>query len=84
MRPRSRAGRAQRVALLQMVQRLPARQRAAAVLRYFEDLDDEQIAAALGCRASTVPSNTVPSNISRALATLRVRNVYPTRAETSR
>ena len=45
---------------------LPDRQRAALVLRFFEDLTDEQSAAALGCRVGTVRSL-----ISRGLATLR-------------
>ena len=45
---------------------LPARQRAAVVLRYFHDLSDQQVAEAMGCRASTVRSL-----ISRALGTLR-------------
>jgi RNA polymerase sigma-70 factor (sigma-E family) len=58
---------AERAALLDELSRLPARQRAAIVLRYYEDLSDEDIAAALGCRAGTVRSS-----ISRGLATLRV------------
>lgn len=37
-----------------VLQALPARQRAAIVLRYLEDLDDVQIAAVLSCRRSTV------------------------------
>jgi RNA polymerase sigma-70 factor (sigma-E family) len=45
---------------------LPPRQRAAVVLRYFHDLSDQQVAAELGCRATTVRSL-----ISRALSTLR-------------
>ncbi|WP_375497012.1 SigE family RNA polymerase sigma factor [uncultured Jatrophihabitans sp.] len=45
---------------------LPERQRAALVLRYFEDLSDTDIAAALGARVGTVRSL-----ISRGLATLR-------------
>lgn len=45
---------------------LSERQRAALVLRFFEDLSDEESAAALGCRVGTVRSL-----ISRALATLR-------------
>lgn len=45
---------------------LPPRQRAAVVLRYFHDLSDQQVAAVLGCRVSTVRSL-----ISRALSTLR-------------
>lgn len=35
---------------------LPARQRAAVVLRYFHDLPDEQIADVMGCRPVTVRS----------------------------
>ena len=46
---------------------LPRRQRAAIVLRYYEDLSDVDIAAALGCRIGTVRSS-----ISRGLATLRI------------
>jgi RNA polymerase sigma-70 factor (sigma-E family) len=45
---------------------LSERQRAALVLRFFEDLSDEQSAAALGCRVGTVRSL-----ISRGLAALR-------------
>lgn len=45
---------------------LPERQRAALVLRFFEDLSDEDSAAALGCRVGTVRSL-----ISRGLAALR-------------
>lgn len=45
---------------------LPPRQRAAVVLRYFHDLSDQQVAEAMGCRATTVRSL-----ISRALSTLR-------------
>jgi RNA polymerase sigma-70 factor (sigma-E family) len=47
---------------------LPRRQRAVLVLRFYEDLPDPDIAAALGCTESTVRSNA-----SRALATLRDR-----------
>ena len=36
--------------------RLPAKQRAAIVLRYLEDLDDDEIAAVLSCRRATVRS----------------------------
>lgn len=45
---------------------LPDRQRAALVLRFFEDLTDEQAAAALGCRVGTIRSL-----VSRGLAALR-------------
>jgi RNA polymerase sigma-70 factor (sigma-E family) len=47
---------------------LPERQRAALVLRFFEDLSDEDTAAALGCRVGTVRSL-----ISRGLASLRAQ-----------
>jgi RNA polymerase sigma factor (sigma-70 family) len=45
---------------------LPDRQRAALVMRFFDDLADEEIAAALGCRVGTVRSL-----VSRGLAALR-------------
>jgi RNA polymerase sigma-70 factor (sigma-E family) len=54
--------------LRQGVRSLPPKQRAAIVLRYYEDLDDAAIADALGCSV-----NTVRSQISRALASLRGR-----------
>jgi RNA polymerase sigma factor (sigma-70 family) len=45
---------------------LPAKQRAAVVLRYYEDLPDAEIAAILDCSPATVRSQ-----IHRALASLR-------------
>jgi RNA polymerase sigma-70 factor (sigma-E family) len=51
---------------------LPDRQRTALVLRFFEDLTDEQTAEALDCRVGTVRSL-----ISRGLATLRERMSEP-------
>jgi DNA-directed RNA polymerase specialized sigma24 family protein len=45
---------------------LPLRQRTAVVLRYFCDMDDDGIAALLGCRPTTVRSL-----VSRGLANLR-------------
>jgi len=58
---------AERLAMIAELDRLPRRQRAAVVLRYYADLDDDEIASTLGCRASTVRSH-----IARALATLRI------------
>jgi RNA polymerase sigma-70 factor (sigma-E family) len=57
---------ADRAALLAALRGLPRRQRAVVVLRFWEDLTDIQIAAALGCSASTVRSQ-----LARALARLR-------------
>lgn len=61
---------AQRVAdrryLFEMLGTLPERQRAAIVLRYFHDLSDPDIAAAIGCRTATVRSL-----ISRGVSALR-------------
>ncbi|MFI6261445.1 SigE family RNA polymerase sigma factor [Micromonospora sp. NPDC051006] len=50
--------------------RLPRRQRASLVLRYYEDLPDAEIAEILGCAVGTVRSS-----ISRALAALRTEYV---------
>jgi len=47
---------AQREWLWQALQRLPARQRAALVLRYYEDQTEAQTAAAMGCAVGTVKS----------------------------
>jgi RNA polymerase sigma factor (sigma-70 family) len=55
-----------RAELLQALARLPARQRAVLVLRYFNDLTETQIAEVLGCRVGTVKSSA-----SRGLARLR-------------
>lgn len=65
--PDHAAQHAQRLELLARVQKLPLRQRAAVVLRYYEGLDDAEVAETLQCGVSTVRSN-----IARALATLRV------------
>lgn len=57
---------ADRVALMAALARLPSRQRACVVLRYFEDLDVRETAAALRCSEGTVKSQTA-----RGLTSLR-------------
>ena len=52
--------------LLPALATLPPRQRAVLVLRYFEDLSEAQVAAALGCSVGTVKSTA-----SRGLARLQ-------------
>jgi RNA polymerase sigma-70 factor (sigma-E family) len=59
---------AERDAAWRLIRRLPPKQRAAVVLRYYEDLDDAAIAALLGCSQATVRSQ-----VKRALDTLRAR-----------
>ena len=54
--------------LWDLVQTLPRKQRAAVVLRYYEQLSEAETAAVLGVSVGTVKSQT-----SRALATLRTR-----------
>lgn len=58
---------AERAELAQLLDRLPARQRAVIVLRYYEGMSDEAIADVLGCS-----NGTVRSHASRALAVLRL------------
>jgi len=60
--------------LWRAVSTLPRRQRAVLVLRYYEDLSEQQIADALGCRPGTVKSHA-----SAALETLRGRLELPSR-----
>ncbi len=62
-----RAGESPHDVLLDMIDALPIRQRAAIVLRFYEDASEAEIAAAIGCRPGTVKSL-----LSRALATLRL------------
>ena len=58
---------AERDALLIEIGKLPRRQRAVLVLRYYEGLPDLEIAGILGCAPGTVRGHA-----SRALATLRI------------
>lgn len=51
-----------------MLAGLSRAQQAAIVLRFYEDRDDEEIAAVLGCAVGTVRSH-----ISRGLSALRIR-----------
>jgi RNA polymerase sigma-70 factor (sigma-E family) len=67
---------AERDALWRRIRRLPARQRAVLVLRYYEDLDDATIATVLGCTPATVRSHAM-----RALQTLRGHQPTPTVAK---
>jgi RNA polymerase sigma factor (sigma-70 family) len=57
---------ADRLAVLDALGKLPRRQRAAVVLRYFRDLDVAATAELMGCSEGTVKSQT-----SRGLATMR-------------
>lgn len=59
--------------LWHLLRALPAHQRAAIVLRYFEDLSEAETAEVLGCSIGTVKSRT-----HRALATLRAGLAPPT------
>ena len=57
----------EREQLWRALQRLPRGQRAVIVLRYFDDLSEQETATALGISVGTVKSQT-----SKALAALRV------------
>ncbi|NHC46644.1 SigE family RNA polymerase sigma factor [Motilibacter aurantiacus] len=70
---------AERADLWDVVQTLPRRQRAAVVLRFYEDMSEAQVAEVLGCSVGTVKSQT-----SRALATLRARMTVPADEEGAR
>jgi RNA polymerase sigma-70 factor (sigma-E family) len=58
----------ERLSLWPHVMALPPKQRAVVVLRYWEDLTEQQIADALGCSTGTVKSNA-----SLAMRSLRAR-----------
>jgi RNA polymerase sigma-70 factor (sigma-E family) len=68
---------AERDAMLRRLERLPRRQRAAVVLRYYAQLSDAEIARHLDCREGTVRSL-----ISRAVAALRLDAATPILEET--
>jgi RNA polymerase sigma-70 factor (sigma-E family) len=70
--PDPTAGVSEREPVLDALRRLPARQRAVLVLRYFEDLSEAQIADALGCSTGTVKTHA-----SRGLHRLRGVLVEP-------
>ena len=61
----------ERDAMRRHIARLPRKQRAALMLRYYCDRDDAEIAELLGCSAGTVRSH-----ISRALSTLRATHQH--------
>lgn len=61
-------GRDDALAVLDAVRSLPARQREAVVLRYYEDLTERETAAAMGCSVGTVKSQ-----LAKARATLAAR-----------
>lgn len=65
-------GYAERDAMRSRIAALPRKQRAAILLRYYEDCTDAEIAEALGCSAGTVRSH-----ISRALGSLRAAEPRP-------
>jgi RNA polymerase sigma-70 factor (sigma-E family) len=56
----------ERLTMFQAIQALPTRQRTAIVLRFYEDLPEDEIAAVMGCRAGTARSL-----VSRGMAALR-------------
>ena len=68
--PMTVPGAEDRLSIWPHVSSLPPRQRAVVVLRYYEDLSEQQIADALGCSPGTVKSNA-----SLALKSLKARMI---------
>jgi RNA polymerase sigma factor (sigma-70 family) len=58
----------ERVVLARDIAQLPRKQRAVVILRYYEDLPDDEIAELLGCATSTVRVHAL-----RALRALRIQ-----------
>jgi RNA polymerase sigma-70 factor (sigma-E family) len=73
--PDHSTGYAEHEAMLAQIARLPRRQRAVVVLRYYEDRSDAEIAELMSCAPGTVRAYA-----SRALAALRV-DLQPARPE---
>jgi RNA polymerase sigma-70 factor (sigma-E family) len=65
-------GRINRIDLTDQLATLPAKQRAALVLRYYAGLSFADVAATLGCRESSARSY-----VTRALASLRIQMAAP-------
>lgn len=63
------------------LQRLPPRQRAAVVLRYYEDLSEAQTAEAMRCSVGTVKSQ-VSDALKRLRVTVDPTDPLPTTEET--
>ncbi|REE98090.1 SigE family RNA polymerase sigma factor [Thermomonospora umbrina] len=68
--PAAADGLALRDVLIRELHRLPARQRAVLVLRYWDDLTEARIAEAMGCSVGTVKSQAA-----KALARLRAHRI---------
>src|SRR4029077_3382806 len=69
---RTRDGAEDRMDLVAALRRIPPRQRAVLVLRYYHDLSVDETAQALGCAPGTVKSQT-----SKAIAALRRHLTVP-------
>lgn len=69
-----------RTELIAALATLPPRQRAVLVLRYFEDLSEAQVAAALGCSLGTVKS-TASRGLARLQTSLTPTALQPTPKE---